>query len=184
MAKEAKEPKKGGVIDLKAITDENIVEQIKNANKFGDEIVKAAAEKAEKDEKERQIKEFTEIKDKATYINLKSVLRTRRDRAAERATSNMRKKSLELLEKVSNGEMTAKEYDEELDKLVDETNKAVKEGNQEFDKLSEELRNKFPSSWRYDWDDPYRRIRTDVRQALICRRNTLSTKSDSRSSTL
>ena len=163
MAKNKEEQKKGGVLDIKSVTDENIVDQTKNANKFGDEIVKAAAEKAEKDEKDRQIREFNEIKDKATYINLKSVLRTRRDRAAEKATSAMRKRSLELLEKVSNGELTAKEYNEELDKAVDDTNKAVKEANQEFDKLSEELRNKFPGSWRYDWDDPYRRIRTDAR---------------------
>lgn len=162
MAKD-KETKKGGVMEIKSVTEENIVDQIKNANKFGEEIVKAAAEKAEKEEKERQIREFNDIKDKATYINLKSVLRTRRDRAAEKATSAMRKKSLELLEKVSNGELTAADYDTELDKAVDEANKAVKEANQEFDKLSQELRNKFPGSYRYDWDDPYRRIRTDAR---------------------
>lgn len=154
---------KGGVLDITKVSEENIVDQIKNANKFGDEIVKAAAEKAEKDEKERQVREFTEIKDKATYINLKSVLRTRRDRAQERATSEMRKKSLELLNEVSNGKMTAQEYNEALDKAVGDANEAIKKGNQEFDKLSAELRNKFPYSYSYDWDDPYRRLRMDAR---------------------
>jgi polyribonucleotide nucleotidyltransferase len=153
----------GGVLDITKVTDENIVEQIKNANKFSSDIVKAASEKAEKDEKDRQIREFTRIKDKATYINLKSVLRTRRDRAAEKATSEMRKKSLELLTQVSEGKMTASEYEEALDKAVDDTNEAVKKANQEFDKMSQELRSKFPSSYGYDWDDPYRRIRTDAR---------------------
>ena len=162
MAKE-KEEKKGGTLDITKVTDENIVDQIKNANKFSDDIVKAAAEKAEKDEKDRQIKEFTEIKDKATYINLKSVLRTRRDRAAEKATSELRKKSLELLQQVAEGKMTASEYNEGLNKAVNDTNEAVKKANQEFDKMSQELRNKFPRSYCYDWDDPYRRIRTDAR---------------------
>lgn len=153
----------GGVMDITKVTDENIVDQIKNANKFSDDVVKAATEKAEKDEKERQIREFTRIKDKATYINLKSVLRTRRDRAAERATSELRKTSLSLLQQVSDGKMTASEYEEALEKAVNDANEAVKKGNQEFDKMSQELRNKFPGSWGFDWDDPYRRIRLDQR---------------------
>ena len=161
--KEKKEVK-GGVLDITNVTEENIVEQIKNANKYSEEVVKLAAEKAEEKEKERMIREFNELKDKATYINLKSVLRTRRDRAAEKATSAMRLKTLELIKLVADGKMTAKEYEEELNKAVDEANKAVDEGNKEFAKMAEELRQKFPNSWSYDWDDPYRRIRTDFRR--------------------
>lgn len=160
MANKDKKTEKGGVLKLDSITDENIVEQIKNANKYSEEIVKTATEKAEEKEKERQVREFMEIKDKATYINLKSVLRTRRDRAAEKATSEMRKRTLELLSEVSTGKMTAKEYEEALDKAVEEANKKVADANTEFSKMSNELRNKFPNSWHYDWDDPYRRIRT------------------------
>ena len=141
--KEKKEVK-GGVLDITNVTEENIVDQIKNANKYSEEVVKLAAEKAEEKEKERMIREFNELKDKATYINLKSVLRTRRDRAAEKATSAMRLKTLELIKLVADGKMTAKEYEEELNKAVDEANKAVDEGNKEFAKMAEELRQKFP----------------------------------------
>jgi hypothetical protein len=76
----------------------------------------------------------------------------------------MRLKTLELIKQVAEGKMTAKEYEEELNKAVDEANKAVDEGNKEFSKMAEELRQKFPQSWCYDWDDPYRRIRTDFRR--------------------
>lgn len=163
MAKDKKE-NVGGMLDITKVTEENIVDQIKNANKYSEEIVKLAGEKAEEKEKERMIKEFNELKDKATYINLESVLRTRRDRVAEKATSAMRMRTLELIKQVADGKMTAKEYEDELNKAVNEANKAVEKGNEEFSKMSEELRQKFPNSWSYDWDDPYRRIRTDFRR--------------------
>lgn len=164
MAKEKEKNNVGGMLDITKVTEENIVDQIKNANKYSEEIVKLAGEKAEEKEKERMIREFNDLKDKATYINLKSVLRTRRDRAVEKATSAMRMRTLELIKQVADGKMTAKEYEEELTKAVDEANKAVEKGNEEFSKMSEELRQKFPNSYSYDWDDPYRRIRTDFRR--------------------
>lgn len=159
MAKDDKKnQQQGGVLTLDKVNDENIHDQILNANKFSAEIVKAAAEKKEGEEKERAIRELNEIKDKAVYVNLKSVLRTRRDRAHEKATSEMRKTTFELLKKVEGGEMTGRQYDEAIDEAIKKANDACKEANKEYDNLSEELRNKFPGSWRYDWDDPYRKI--------------------------
>ena len=68
-----------------------------------------------------------------------------------------------LLKQVEEGKLTAKEYETELDKAVDEANKAIEAGNKEFNEMNAELRQKFPGHWSYDWDDPYRRVRTDFR---------------------
>lgn len=161
MAKDKKE-EKGGLLSLANVTDENVGDQIKNANKFSKDLVEEATAKAEEKERERQIREFNEISQKATYINIKAVLRTRRDRAAEKATSGLRKKSLELLQEVKDGKLTAKDYDEALNKAVEDANKSVEEANKEFSNLNAELRNKFESSWRWDWDDPYRQVRVEA----------------------
>lgn len=150
-------------LSISKVTEENIVDQIKNANKFSQEIVEMSNKNDDEEAKKRQARELSQIKAKATYINLKSVLRTRRDRAAEKATSAMRTKSKELLDKVIAGELTGNDYDEEIRKALKESIDAVKKANNEYDTMCSELRNQFPSAWSYDWDDPYRQIQKAMR---------------------
>lgn len=156
----AKDKKNENKVNVNTVTEENIVEQIKNANKFSDEIVKAAAEKAEEKDRQRKIEELNEIKDKAAYINLASVLRTRLARQREKAISECRVKSKELLEDVLAGKLTGVEYDKAIDEAVDEANKRVDAANKEYEMHRAELRNQFPASYRYEWDNPFRRIKS------------------------
>ena len=106
--------------------EENILEQIKNANKYSEDIVKKAAEAQQKKEEDQQIRELNEIKEKATYINLGSVLKTRLVRAQEKAISGMRETSRDLLNQVIKGELTAADYEKKLDEALEEANKKAK----------------------------------------------------------
>lgn len=158
MAKK-EENKKGEAVALANITEENVIDQIKNANKYSKEIVKLADEQADKEQKERMARELNQVRDKATYINLKSVLKTRLIRAQEKAVSEMRKKSKELLDKITSGDITANDYDNEMDKELKRANDSIEKANEEFENNLKELKNQFPSSWSYEWDNPFRRIR-------------------------
>jgi hypothetical protein len=158
--KKDKDPKKGGKVELTNVTEENVVDQIKNANRFSEEIVKEAEEKAEKDEKERMVRELNEIKDKATYINLSSVLKTRLVRAQEKAVSKLREASRDLLGDIKSGKLTANEYNQQIDEKVKDCNKAIEEAIKEYENNKKELKTKFPASWCYEWDNPFRRIRS------------------------
>ena len=160
MAKDTKKTEKvekGGTLKLSAINEESVLDQIKNANRFSDEIVKLAEEKADKEEKERMAKE---LKDKATYVNISSVLRTRLVRAQEKAISKAREDSRTLLEEVIAGKLTAVEYNDKIDASITEANKAVDAAIKEYDQNKKELRNKFPHTWSWDWDNPMKRIRS------------------------
>lgn len=166
MAKETKnknaETSKEGL--MKSVTDENILEQIKNANKYSEEIVKLADNIKDEKEKERMARELNEIRDKASYINLKSVLRSRLVNKHKRATDAARVASLDLLQKVTGGEMTAVEYDKAVEEAIVESNKKIDEARKEYDEGVKELKNQFPASWCWDWDDPFRRLKNIDRQ--------------------
>ena len=71
----AKENKK--TISLMDVNEDNFSESLKSVNTFGEDIVKAAAEKEEEANKERKIREYNSIKDKAVYLNLSLVARSK-----------------------------------------------------------------------------------------------------------
>ena len=71
----AKDNKKA--ISLMDVNEENFGEALKSVNTFGEDIVKAAAEKEEEQNKERKIREYNSIKDKAVYLNLSLVARSK-----------------------------------------------------------------------------------------------------------
>ena len=142
-----------------SVNDENILDQIKNANKYSAEIVKKADEMKDEKEKERRARELNDIRDKATYINLKSVLRSRLVNKHKRATDAARVASLDLVNKVTAGELTAVEYDKAVNEAISESNKKIDEARKEYDEGCRELKNQFPGSWSWDWDNPFDRIK-------------------------
>lgn len=160
MAKDKKneeQPKKGL---LESVNEENILDQIKNANKFSEEIVKLADQQKDEKEKERMARELNEIRDKATYVNLKSVLRSQLTNRHKRATDAARKATWDILQKVVSGEMTAVEYDKAIEDAIVESNKKIDEARKSYDEGCRELKSKFPGSWCWDWDDPFRRLKS------------------------
>lgn len=152
----AKENKKA--ISLVDVNEENFSEALKSVNTFGEDIVKAAAEKEEEANKERKIREYNGIKDKAVYLNLSLVARSKYSKKCNDIMAEARNQSKALLERVTKGELSANEYDEELKKVVDDQVKEVEKAGKTLRKDLEELRNAYPNHWCYSWDNPFQRL--------------------------
>lgn len=145
-------------INLMDVNEDNFSESLKNVNRYGEDIVKLAAEKADEKEKERMVREFNEIKDKATYLNLSLVARSKYSKETNNIMAAARNESKELLERVTKGELTATQYDKELQSIIDKHVKKVEEVGKELRSDLEELRKAFPNNWSYNWDNPYQRL--------------------------
>lgn len=152
----AKDNKK--TITLMDVNEENFSESLKSVNTFGEDIVKAAAEKEEEANKERKIREYNGIKDKAVYLNLSLVARSKYSKKCNDIMAEARNQSKALLERVTKGELSANEYDEELKKVVDDQVKEVEKAGKTLRKDLEELRNAYPNHWCYSWDNPFQRL--------------------------
>ena len=152
----AKENKKA--IGLMDVNEDNFNESLKNVLTFSDEIVKAAAEKEEEANKDRKIREYNNIKDKAVYLNMSLVARAKYSKKCNDILAGARNKSKELLERVTKGEFTATDYDDEMKKMIDEQMKEVEKAGKQLRKDLEDLRNAFPSHWSYNWDNPFQRL--------------------------
>lgn len=152
----AKNDKK--TISLMDVNEDNFSESLKSVNTFGDDIVKAAAEKEEEANKERKIREYNGIKDKAVYLNLSLVARAKYSKKTNEIMAEARNQSKALLERVTKGEFTATDYDEELNKVIDAQVKEVEKAGKQLRKDLEDLRNVFPNHWSYNWDNPYQRL--------------------------
>ena len=160
MAKKAEETKSSTRIDILNFNtkEESITDQIANANKYSEEIVKYADEIADEKEKKRMAEELNRIRDKATYVNIKSVLKTRLMNAQKRATDAFREATRDILADVIAGKLTSVQYDEQISENIKKTNESLKAASTQFDKDLKELRSKFPSSWSYEWDNPFDRL--------------------------
>ena len=152
----AKENKKA--IGLMDVNEDNFNESLKNVLTFGEDIVKAAAEKEEEANKERKIREYNNIKDKAVYLNMSLVARAKYSKKCNDILAGARNKSKELLERVTKGEFTATDYDDEMKKMIDEQMKEVEKAGKQLRKDLEDLRNAFPNHWSYNWDNPFQRL--------------------------
>ena len=152
----AKNDKKA--ISLMDVNEENFSEALKSVNTFGEDIVKAAAEKEEEANKERKIREYNNIKDKAVYLNLSLVARAKYSKKTNDILAEARNESKALLDRVTKGELTATDYDDEMKEMIDKQMKEVEKAGKQLRKDLEDLRNAFPNHWSYNWDNPFQRL--------------------------
>ena len=148
----AKENKKASIMD---VNEENFSEMLKKENTFSKEIVEMAQQNKEK---ERQAREYGEIADKAAYRNLRMVADAKYAKKTADIYKEAREESKKLLDRVSAGELTAIEYDKELDKTIDSLVKKVETLGKELRDDRAELRKKFPNHWSFNWDNPFARL--------------------------
>lgn len=154
MAKETKNKS----MSLMDVNEENFSEALKSVNTFGEDIVKAAAEKEEEQNKERKIREYNNIKDKAVYLNLSLVARAKYSKKTNDILADARNQSKALLDRVTKGEFTATDYDDEMKEMIDKEMKEVEKAGKQLRKDLEDLRNAFPNNWSYAWDNPFQRL--------------------------
>ncbi len=153
MAKDKKETKPAA----EAAESKDIVDQIKDENKFEDENVKAAKEQIQKEKDEKKRNELMNIMQMADYVNKRELLELRKRRKEEAATKDALTESKKLLDDIMTGKLTPTEYKKklkEVDKKKGETFDQIERENNEHIK---ELRDNYPTYYSFEWEYERRR---------------------------
>lgn len=147
----AKETKKAAGNEV-AVTEENVLDQIKNGNLMKEANVKAAIDEIEKQKDERQKNEAMNMICTAKYSNSKALLELRARRREEKNTKEYLTKTKELLDRVLTGKITPTEHKKQRDDLREEFRKKNRESDNQLTEEMQELRNSFEGRWQYWWD--------------------------------
>lgn len=147
----AKETKKAAGNEV-AVTEENVLDQIKNGNLMKETNVKAAIDEIEKQKDEKQKNEAMNMICAAKYSNSRALLELRARRREEKNTKEYLTKTKELLDGVLAGKITPTEYRKKRDDLRGEFRKKNRESDNQLTEEMQELRNSFEGRWQYWWD--------------------------------
>lgn len=147
----AKETKKAAGNEV-AVTEENVLDKIKNGNLMKEANVKAAIDEIEKQKDEKQKNEAMNMICAAKYSNSKALLELRARRREEKNTKEYLTKTKELLDSVLAGKITPTEYKKQRDDLREEFRKKNRESDNQLTEEMQELRNSFEGRWQYWWD--------------------------------
>lgn len=147
----AKETKKAAGNEV-AVTEENVLDQIKNGNLMKEANVKAAIHEIEKQKDEKQKNEAMNMICAAKYNNSKALLELRARRREEKNTKEHLTKTKELLDSVLAGKITPTEYNKQRDDLREEFRKKNRESDKQLTEEMQELRDSFECRWQYWWD--------------------------------
>lgn len=147
----AKETKKAASNEV-AVTEENVLDQIKNGNLMKETNVKAAIDEIEKRKDEKQKNEAINMICAAKYSNSKALLELRARRREEKNTKEYLTKTKELLDNVLAGKITPTEHKKQRDDLREEFRKKNRESDNQLTEEMQELRNSFEGRWQYWWD--------------------------------
>ena len=131
---------------------ENVVEQLKAGNKFEVDVKNEAIAQLEKDKKERQVSELKNAINKADYDEKKCLISLRKARAAEKPVKERLKSLDEAIEQLKDGKITPTEYNKKCEEIRDTHRKTIREIEKEYEEIYRELRNAYPSYWRWDWE--------------------------------
>lgn len=131
---------------------ENVVEQLKAGNKFEVDVKNEAIAQLEKDKKDRQISELKSAINKADYDEKKCLISLRKARAQEKPVKERLKSLDEAIEQLKDGKITPTEYNKKCEEIREAHRKAIQEIEKEYEEIYRELRNAYPSYWRWDWE--------------------------------
>lgn len=148
MAKETKKPASAAV----AVTEDNVMEQIKNGNILAEANVKAAIEEIQKQKDEKQKKEAMDMICRAKYLNNKALLELRARRREEKNNKEYLTETKNILDEVLGGKITPIEYKKKCDDLREEFRKKNRESDKQLSEEMQELRESFEGRWQYWWD--------------------------------
>lgn len=148
MAKETKKSESTAV----AVTEDNVMEQIKNGNILAEANVKAAIEEIQKQKDEKQKKEAMDMICRAKYLNNKALLELRARRREEKNNKEYLTETKNILDEVLGGKITPIEYKKKCDDLREEFRKKNRESDNQLREEMQELRESFEGRWQYWWD--------------------------------
>lgn len=148
MAKETKKP----ASEVAVVTEENVMEQIKNGNLLKESNVKAAIEEIEKRKDEKQKQEAIDMICVAKYQNSKALLELRARRREEKNNKEFLTATKEVLDEVLGGKITPVNYRKKRADLREEFRKKNRESDTQLSEEMQELRESFEGRWQYSWD--------------------------------
>lgn len=148
MAKETKKPASEVVV----VTEDNVMEQIKNGNLLKEANVKAAIEEIEKQKDDKQKKEAMDMICRAKYLNNKALLELRARRREEKNNKEYLTATKNILDEVLDGKITPTEYKKKCDDVREEFRKKNRESDSQLSEEMQELRESFEGRWQYWWD--------------------------------
>lgn len=148
MAKETKKP----ASEIVVVTEDNVMEQIKNGNLLKEANVKAAIEEIEKQKDDKQKKEAIDMICTAKYSNSKALLELRARRREEKNNKEFLTATKNVLDEVLGGKITPTDYKKKREDLREEFRKKNRESDNQLCEEMQELRESFEGRWQYWWD--------------------------------
>lgn len=148
MAKETKKP----ASEIVVVTEDNVMEQIKNGNLLKEANVKAAIEEIEKQKDNKQKKEAMDMICTAKYSNSKALLELRTRRREEKNNKEFLTATKNVLDDVLGGKITPTDYKKKREDLREEFRKKNRESDNQLREEMQELRESFEGRWQYWWD--------------------------------
>lgn len=140
--------------NIPALSEENVMDRIKDQNRLSDANVKAALEKIQKDKDDRKVRETTNMIMCAEYNTEKELINLRARRRESNITKETLKKNDDILAEVLEGKITPSEYREKKREIAKEKDKKFSESREQYDKEMCELRNSYTGEFSYmsEWD--------------------------------
>lgn len=153
MAKNENKPAEGKT-NVPALSEDNVMDRIKDQNRLSDENVKAALEKIQKEKDDRKVKETTNMIMCAEYNTEKELINLRARRRESNITKETLKKNDDLLADVLAGKITPSEYRDKKREVAKEKDKKFSESRDQYDTEMRELRNSYTGEFCYmaEWD--------------------------------
>lgn len=148
MAKETKKP----ASEIVVVTEDNVMEQIKNGNLLKEANVKAAIEEIEKQKDNKQKNEAMDMICTAKYSNSKALLELRARRREEKNNKEFLTVTKNILDDVLSGKITPTDYKKKREDLREEFRKKNRESDNQLREEMQELRESFEGRWQYWWD--------------------------------
>lgn len=147
----AKETKKSAS-EVVVVTEDNVMEQIKNGNLLKEANVKAAIEEIEKQKDDKQKREAMDMICTAKYSNSKALLELRARRREEKNNKEFLTATKNVLDEVLCGKITPTDYKKKREDLREEFRKKNRESDNQLCEEMQELRESFEGRWQYWWD--------------------------------
>jgi len=140
--------------NVPALSEDNVMDRIKDQNRLSDENVKAALEKIKKEKDDRKVKETTNMIMCAEYNTEKELINLRARRRESNITKETLKKNDDLMADVLAGKITPSEYRDKKREVAKEKDKKFSESRDQYDTEMRELRNSYTGEFSYmaEWD--------------------------------
>ena len=159
----AKETKKMGIMDMLNGDNVNVDEVLQSTNAMDEEIRKMAETKMKDEEKKEKAEQLIRISKRAGWTNTRFLIEKQYTKQCDNIEAQLLKDSKELLDCLASGEKDKKPftpamYEQELDKITDDSIKKIAEAGKKRRERLKELDNSYVSYYCWGWSNPFQRI--------------------------